>query len=789
MGLWDSMRSTFAGARPDAAPRLGGETAFGESSIYSLKDWPKYNPDVLMTRKGSDVYRKMMIDEQVSAVVRFRRDAIISRGYYFEHKDEERVAVFDAIMRQMRGSFIDSLTALMTAFQHGFALVEKNFEPTTVDGKTWIGLGSLKLKPFESFDFYTDEYSNITRLVQKVGGREVELDINKFIHFVSQPEVDPQYGQSYLRSAYRAWFTKDVVIKLWNIWLERHATGLMWLEPQDDTTITEASPLMTTIKSMMNNIQAKSWLLLPKKLKLNMHNPANNVAYKEAKVSANQDIAKSFLVPNLLGVTEQGDTGSYSQSGTQLKSFFWTLRGDSDRIEECLNEQLFAELGALNFADGDYPRFRWKPYEPERAVELAKTFNELVAGQVLEVTDEDERHIREVLEFPKADVESAARRRVSKPVQAATETGTTLDPSAQPTGEVNADAAAVKQVALNDAQVTSMLEVITAVTSGVLPKTAAIEILQLAFGMQLDKAEAIINVLEVKEVASKPGTPPTPAQVAEPAPKPDTAFTRAVKRVDFAVIDKRSTEITGAAIDQSGEELAAGVAQIKQFVKERKVLDNPDLVVDVAIPTRAFRKLRAKIESRLQDAWELGSTHAQKEISRAKGPDFAKSIPLNEQAAKKFLESRATTMVQDVTESVRKKVQTILYNSIKGSWTLDETLALIDDELNAASLPQLATAIRTVTFEAINEARFSYFTDPALDGFVQALEYSAIIDSRTTDVCRSLDGHVHPTESQVWQEFKPPNHFNCRSLLIPVTELDNWTESDPPRVDPQEGFG
>ena len=43
--------------------------------------------------------------------------------------------------------------------------------------------------------------------------------------------------------------------------------------------------------------------------------------------------------------------------------------------------------------------------------------------------------------------------------------------------------------------------------------------------------------------------------------------------------------------------------------------------------------------------------------------------------------------------------------------------------------------------EAFNEARLSTFTDPEIDGFVVAMEYSAVIDSKTTNFCSTNKGN------------------------------------------------
>ena len=95
-------------------------------------------------------------------------------------------------------------------------------------------------------------------------------------------------------------------------------------------------------------------------------------------------------------------------------------------------------------------------------------------------------------------------------------------------------------------------------------------------------------------------------------------------------------------------------------------------------------------------------------------------------------------------------------------------------------------------FEAINEARLDAFTDPALDGFVTAMTFSAILDSRTTAICEHMDGRTYSADQ--WQgdlrRWVPPDHFNCRSLLVPVTVLDDSElTQDLPSIEPQEGFG
>jgi SPP1 gp7 family putative phage head morphogenesis protein len=115
-----------------------------------------------------------------------------------------------------------------------------------------------------------------------------------------------------------------------------------------------------------------------------------------------------------------------------------------------------------------------------------------------------------------------------------------------------------------------------------------------------------------------------------------------------------------------------------------------------------------------------------------------------------------------------------------------------DDEESAAAY--LETVARTAMFESMNEARYAEFSSPEMSDFILALEYSSVLDDRTTEVCQYMDGRVYSSKSEVWNRLRPPNHYNCRSVLIPITQTDldegtwNGRESPPPAAEPQVGF-
>ena len=89
---------------------------------------------------------------------------------------------------------------------------------------------------------------------------------------------------------------------------------------------------------------------------------------------------------------------------------------------------------------------------------------------------------------------------------------------------------------------------------------------------------------------------------------------------------------------------------------------------------------------------------------------------------------------------------------------------------------RLENIIRTNATEAYTEGRLASYRDPALDGYVVATQYSAILDGRETDYCRYLDGRIFEIgDPDLDRIFKPPGHFQCRSTLVPVLKGDKYT--------------
>jgi len=106
---------------------------------------------------------------------------------------------------------------------------------------------------------------------------------------------------------------------------------------------------------------------------------------------------------------------------------------------------------------------------------------------------------------------------------------------------------------------------------------------------------------------------------------------------------------------------------------------------------------------------------------------------------------------------------------------------------------RVSTIVRTNVMDIYNQARMMMFNSPAMRDWVQAWKYSAVMDSRTTQLCRTLHGYIFTRETI--DGFNPPNHFNCRSILIPITTYDegwqyllDFQRTLGQDISPDEGF-
>ncbi len=393
-----------AGA-PGAPAEARGELAWADSLFFGAVPLERWNPDELQARHGNRVYRRMLEDDQIKALLAFKRAAVISRPWSFRlprdtpaHRQCEALFRF-VLEQQLQGTFAQALSDLMTSQVHGFSVIEKVYQAVGWQGEEWWGLSGLKLRPAASFTMVMDIHGNLTELVQQQGARRVALPAERFIRHVNKPEVHPHYGESDLKECHRHWWAKGNILQFWNIYLERMASGFIHGRISGPLTPAEHEEL----KRALRNMTARTSIITPASVELQMVTAQSTDAFERAVAARDKAMARALLVPNLLGFSEQGAVGSYSQSRTQLEAFLYVVNALADSLADTLNEQLFRELALWNFGLEDPPRFMFDPLTDAQKRDLAQAWRDAVAGGTVHPADADERRTRELLRYPAAE--------------------------------------------------------------------------------------------------------------------------------------------------------------------------------------------------------------------------------------------------------------------------------------------------------------------------------------------------------------------------------------------------
>lgn len=384
------------------------------SDLFAGTTWPRYNPDSLVGRKGLGIYETMRTDEQVKAVLTFKRDAVLGRGWQFCYDDDDdslspeekqaRIKLFTRIVDSMDHPFIDALRGVFSAMYFGFSVSEKVYSNIVVDGARKVGLRALLTRDPRSFYFETDGYGVLSAMKQRAGARDIDVDPDRVVHVAHNAEQDRYYGESELKAAYRSYYIKDVVAKLWSIYLERFAGGFLVAKEPTEQALSPSA--RTALEGLVRNARNLSGIVLPSGVELDALMPSNSDQYQRAIEFHDLAIAKALLVPNLLGVSHTGQTGAYSQSQTQLEAFMWHINAMSLSYAEILNKQLFRDLGDQNWGDEMYPEFRFKPGTMDDAKWLATTWAQFTGANIVVSTLDDEKYLRKLLGMPPREEET-----------------------------------------------------------------------------------------------------------------------------------------------------------------------------------------------------------------------------------------------------------------------------------------------------------------------------------------------------------------------------------------------
>jgi SPP1 gp7 family putative phage head morphogenesis protein len=110
----------------------------------------------------------------------------------------------------------------------------------------------------------------------------------------------------------------------------------------------------------------------------------------------------------------------------------------------------------------------------------------------------------------------------------------------------------------------------------------------------------------------------------------------------------------------------------------------------------------------------------------------------------------------------------------------------------APNAPRVETIFRNAAQHAYNAGRYRQLTKPDIATARPFWQFDAVLDTRTTAVCRAADGTVLPADHPWWQTHQPPLHHRCRSAVLalrPSQAAAKGLTPDPTSIAADRGFG
>jgi len=363
-----------------------------------LAGTPDYNPDDIEISTYRDMAKR---DDQVKACLKLKKLAIPAPGWRLDPFDdtpeaERQVEFTEDVFTRMPGSIMRMFMDSLSAIAYGFSIQEPVYEPIIAgDWAGKWGLKAIKLRPAETFGFVSDKHGNLTKLKQTTSfGNDIPLKPEDFIIWTYGEESNRHYGDSDLRAVYRNWYAKDILIRFWNVFLEKFGAPTMVGEYEPGT----GKPEQDKILAVLEQIAFSKAVVLPKgwKHELLEATRTGKASYLDAVKYHDRAIARGLLIPSLL--IEEGDRGSRALGDDHLDIFHLTTSATGDELAETVyTEQLIRRLVAFNFADPKPPQFVWND---RQAKDRKGTVDEITRMIVAGVLDPTEAWIRQVMDYP-----------------------------------------------------------------------------------------------------------------------------------------------------------------------------------------------------------------------------------------------------------------------------------------------------------------------------------------------------------------------------------------------------
>lgn len=257
----------------------------------------------------------------------------------------------------------------------------------------------------------------------------------------------------------------------------------------------------------------------------------------------------------------------------------------------------------------------------------------------------------------------------------------------------------------------------------------------------MSSSEALVDALTLRQIFIGRYSKSEAKRLAEHLKKMSDRLKETIKsdydRVRAVRLARKVSQIAEALLTVYGDDLIAGLRELASEEAEfaRQAILNSTAATAVQAPT--FNQIQAALTKKKMSL--IGKTVKRLTIA---------------QAVRHFSRSKA------------REIGNLIRDGATTGKTSAEIIKQIDELETGRTRHQSDALVRTLTNHVASTARAATYTSN--DDVITGEEYTAVLDSRTTITCSSLDGQVF----NIGEGPQPPLHWSCRSVRVPVVNPD-----------------
>lgn len=349
---------------------------------------------------------------------------------------------------------------------------------------------------------------------------------------------------------------------------------------------------------------------------------------------------------------------------------------------------------------------------------------------------------------------------------------------------------AVQDTALNGAQVSSLVQIIESVTSGILPKESAIQLILAAFpNLAEERVKGIINPLEEKEtkiVEPNFQQPPPPFQEPQPSQEPKPEKLKKAARIpaidrDREAIKKLKTRLQSLFKSVFVKQREAAIQRLKTSIgKSDGAYDWVSTLWDLGIDFDRIDDL----EEILRLTFKNGGQEALNLLSKTLKehgidmPHTGVSVDLVNEKAAEWAREHAVALVAKISETTRESLKSLTSSGIERGLSVDELASEIMNHHTFSRERAELIAVTELAEADVRGNKQAYAESGVVSG-LQWITANSGNDERTCEDCELNDGAIVPIGPDGMATINYPSgakgvpaHPRCICDEIPVLKED-----------------